>query len=98
MDGSRQPLGLLAGTTACLNGFGSVRKFDLGNNVSLEMVRIQGGEFLMGEDENGLAEYERECRKYAETAKCEGWASVQSPQHRVKVNEFLMGKYEVTQR
>ena len=78
---------------------GKVYKVDLGNNVFLEMVSIPDGEFLMGEDENGVAEYERECgRYYNDKAQCKDRADDQAPQHRVRVKGFLMGRYEVTQQ
>ncbi|MFZ4629868.1 MAG: caspase family protein, partial [Blastocatellia bacterium] len=71
---------------------------DLGNGVKLEMVKIPAGEFLMGENEAGVAEFEKECRRYADKADCKLVAGLQTPQHRVSVNEFLMGRHEVTQR
>ncbi len=53
---------------------------DLGDGVTLEMVAIPGGEFLMGapngEESSGDAE---------------------RPQHQVRVPEFFMGRYAVTQ-
>ncbi len=53
---------------------------NLGNGVSLEMVSIPGGSFMMGspEDEEGRNDYE-------------------SPQHRVNVPAFFLGKHPVTQ-
>ncbi|MFN7623529.1 MAG: formylglycine-generating enzyme family protein, partial [Acidobacteriota bacterium] len=71
---------------------------DLGDGVLLEMVRVPGGDFLMGEDEAGAAEYEKECAKWLDKTKCKEWAGQQMPQHRVRVKEFLLGRYEVTQR
>ncbi|NBO66415.1 MAG: hypothetical protein EBU88_16490, partial [Acidobacteria bacterium] len=72
---------------------------DLGNGVKLEMVKIPEGEFLMGEDEAGAAEYEKECgRHWNKKEDCKKWAGWQTPQHRVSMKGFLMGKYEVTQR
>jgi len=55
---------------------------DLGNGVALEMVAIPEGSFLMG---SGSRKDEPERRKS------------ESPQHRVTVKSFLMGKYPVTQ-
>jgi formylglycine-generating enzyme required for sulfatase activity len=74
---------------------------DLGNGVKLEMVEIPAGEFLMGEDAAGAAEFERECARYIsdkDKAKCKEWANRAMPQRNVRVDGFLMGKYEVTQR
>ncbi|WP_242072348.1 bifunctional serine/threonine-protein kinase/formylglycine-generating enzyme family protein [Microcoleus sp. FACHB-68] len=52
----------------------------LSNNVSLEMVSIKGGRFLMGSPETE-----------------EGRYGYESPQHRVTVQPFFLGKYPVTQ-
>ncbi|AFZ27567.1 hypothetical protein Cylst_5558 [Cylindrospermum stagnale PCC 7417] len=52
----------------------------LGNNVTLDMISIPGGNFLMGSPENE-----------------EGYHVSQSPQHRVTIQPFFMGKYPVTQ-
>jgi formylglycine-generating enzyme required for sulfatase activity len=71
---------------------------DLGNGVKLEMVEIPAGEFLMGEDAAGAADYEKECVRYWNKDDCARWAKYQTPQRRVKLNGFLMGKYEVTQK
>src|SRR5262245_8513805 len=70
---------------------------DLGNGVKLEMVEIPAGEFLMGEDPADAAELKKECERRNDMwcIKFIDWAS---PQHRVSINGFLMGKYEVTQR
>jgi len=54
---------------------------DLGNGIILEMASIPGGSFLMGSPES-------EERRYHE------W---ESPQHRVTIAPFYMGKYSVTQ-
>lgn len=51
---------------------------DLGHGVTLELVYIPGGTFLMGSPERTRNDDEK-------------------PQHKVKVPEFLMGKYPVTQ-
>ena len=53
---------------------------DLGNGVTLEMVSIPGGSFIMGapEDEESSRNSER-------------------PQHKVNIQPFFMGKFQVTQ-
>ncbi|ESA32115.1 sulfatase-modifying factor protein [Leptolyngbya sp. Heron Island J] len=53
---------------------------DLGNGLTLEMVRVPGGTFMMGaaEGEAGASEDEY-------------------PQHEVKLPEFWMGKFTITQ-
>ncbi|WP_309242658.1 SUMF1/EgtB/PvdO family nonheme iron enzyme [Limnofasciculus baicalensis] len=53
---------------------------NLGNGVTLEMVSIPGGTFMMGSPESE-----------------EGHLNYESPQHKVTVPPFFMGKYPVTQ-
>ncbi|BCL37549.1 bifunctional serine/threonine-protein kinase/formylglycine-generating enzyme family protein [Nostoc sp. MS1] len=53
---------------------------DLGNGVTLEMVKIPGGTFTMGSPEGEA-----------------GRGTNESPQHRVTVPGFFIGKYAVTQ-
>jgi formylglycine-generating enzyme required for sulfatase activity/predicted Ser/Thr protein kinase len=57
---------------------------DLGGGVMLEMVSIPGGTFLMGSPDSTSGRYDN---RYGN----------QSPQHRVKLEPFFMGKYAVTQ-
>ncbi len=63
---------------------------DLGNNITLEMVAIPGGTFMMGTDDE---EIERLCKKY-------NWDYFrrEHPQHEVTVQPFFMGKFQVTQK
>ncbi|ODG99405.1 peptidase C14 [Nostoc sp. KVJ20] len=62
---------------------------DLGNGVSLEMVYIPDGTFLMGTEDE---EIERLVQKFS-------WDAFrrEKPQHEVTVQSFFMGKYPVTQ-
>ncbi|MBD2495061.1 formylglycine-generating enzyme family protein [Nostoc sp. FACHB-280] len=53
---------------------------DLGNGISLEMVLIKSGIFIMGSPEDELERYDSE-----------------SPQRRVNIQQFFLGKYPVTQ-
>jgi formylglycine-generating enzyme required for sulfatase activity len=69
---------------------------DLGDGVELEMVEIPAGEFQMGEDEAGAADYQKECERYWSKGICASPVRLR-PQHRVRVSGFLMGRYEVTQ-
>jgi formylglycine-generating enzyme required for sulfatase activity/uncharacterized caspase-like protein len=62
---------------------------DLSNGITLEMVKIPAGSFLMGTEE---AEVIRLCKEY-ET----DWFKCEMPQHRVNLQEFYLGKYSVTQ-
>ena len=57
-------------------------KEDLGNNITLEMVQIPGGSFMMGSPE---------------LEKGRSKDGSESPQHQVNVPGFYMGKYVVTQ-
>ncbi|WP_019505713.1 SUMF1/EgtB/PvdO family nonheme iron enzyme [Pleurocapsa sp. PCC 7319] len=62
---------------------------DLGNGVTLEMVSISGGEFLMGTDDEEIA---RLCKKY----NWEGYKR-ERPRHKANIPSLLMGRYPVTQ-
>ncbi|WP_419548118.1 SUMF1/EgtB/PvdO family nonheme iron enzyme [Microcystis sp.] len=62
---------------------------DLGDGITLEMVAIPGGTFLMGTEDE---EIERLVKKF-------NWDGFRSerPQHRVTVSSFYMGRYPITQ-
>ncbi len=60
------------------------------NGVSLEMVYVPGGTFLMGTEDE---EIERLCKKYE--VEYFRW---EKPQHQVTVPPFFMGKYPITQQ
>ncbi|MBD2519306.1 SUMF1/EgtB/PvdO family nonheme iron enzyme [Nostoc sp. FACHB-973] len=62
---------------------------DLGNGVSLEMVYIPDGTFMMGTEDE---EIERLVEKFNSH-----WFRKEKPQHEVTVQSFFMGKYPVTQ-
>ncbi|WP_019505714.1 SUMF1/EgtB/PvdO family nonheme iron enzyme [Pleurocapsa sp. PCC 7319] len=62
---------------------------DLGKGVTLEMVSIPGGEFLMGTDDEEIA---RLCKIHDIE-----WFHCERPQHKVNIPSFLMGRYPVTQ-
>ena len=64
-------------------------KEDLGKGITLEMVAIPGGTFLMGTENE---EIERLVKKF-------DWEGFrwQRPQHRVTVSSFYMGRYLITQ-
>ncbi len=53
---------------------------DLGNGITLDMVSIPGGEFLMGSPKSELERSDDE-----------------EPQHKVKIQPFFIGKFQVTQ-
>ncbi|CCH93500.1 conserved hypothetical protein [Microcystis aeruginosa PCC 9432] len=62
---------------------------DLGNGITLEMVAIPEGTFLMGTEDE---EIEKLVKKF-------GWEGYrrERPQHRVTVSSFYMGRYPITQ-
>ena len=62
---------------------------NLGNGVTLDMVAISGGEFLMGTEDE---EIERLVKKFNWD-----WFRREKPQHSVTVEPFFMGKFPVTQ-
>ncbi|WP_019499689.1 SUMF1/EgtB/PvdO family nonheme iron enzyme [Pseudanabaena sp. PCC 6802] len=63
---------------------GNAKSFfeDLGNGVSLHMMSIPGGEFLMGAPRAEAGSQEQDSER---------------PQHRVQIDPFWMGKFPVTQ-
>lgn len=62
---------------------------DLGNDITLDLVYIPGGKFLMGTEDE---EIERLWKKYNKN-----YFRREKPQHEVKVQPFFMGKYPITQ-
>ena len=62
---------------------------DLGSSVTLDMIDIPGGKFLMGTEDE---EIERLCKKYDLN-----YFRSEKPQHEVTVQPFFMGKFQVTQ-
>ena len=61
----------------------------LPGNIKLEMVKIPAGSFLMGTEETEVI---RLCKEYKTD-----WYKCEMPQHQVKLQEFYLGKYPVTQ-
>jgi formylglycine-generating enzyme required for sulfatase activity len=62
---------------------------DLGNGVSLEMVLIPAGSFMMGTEDAEIAQL---CQQYNTD-----WFNNEKPRHEVSLKAFYMGKYPVTQ-
>ncbi len=62
---------------------------DLGNGVTLDMVYIPAGSFLMGTEDEEIG---RLCKTYDEE-----WFRAERPQHKVNVPIFFMGHYPITQ-
>lgn len=63
---------------------------DLGNDVTLDMVAVPGGTFMMGTEDEEIERLNKE-HQMPDLFSCE------KPQHRVTVPLFFMGKYPVTQ-
>ena len=84
-------------------------KQDLGKGIALEMIRVPKGEFLMGTAPVDRATVIREMTRYgvskaenpekynAQKDEAEGSISWEVPQHGVRVPEFLLGRFAVTQ-
>ncbi|MEM9274097.1 MAG: SUMF1/EgtB/PvdO family nonheme iron enzyme [Cyanobacteria bacterium P01_F01_bin.143] len=64
-------------------------KEDLGNGVILEMVYIPGGKFLMGTEDEEIERLEKKFNIE--------WVTREKPQHKVTVQPFFMGKFQITQ-
>ena len=62
---------------------------DLGNGVTLEMVKIPGGDFFMGSPADEEKRSDDESPQHR--------SDDESPQHKVTVKRFFMGKFTVTQ-
>ena len=62
----------------------------LSKDVNLEMVKIPGGTFLMGTEEEEVEKLLNEYPRWT-------YINTEMPQHRVKIKPFFMGKYQVTQ-
>jgi formylglycine-generating enzyme required for sulfatase activity/uncharacterized caspase-like protein len=69
------------------------RREDLGNGVTLDLVLIPAGEFMMGQTESEKAELIR----LVGQDKYQKWYANELPQHRVTVAAFWLGKYPITQ-
>ncbi len=69
---------------------------DVGNGVRLEMIEIPAGEFMMGSTDAEVETAWAEAKNSDKETKLR-WIRVETPQHRVSVPAFAMGKYEITQ-
>jgi formylglycine-generating enzyme required for sulfatase activity len=76
---------------------GSELTVDLGQGLTLELVRVPAGKFMMGmpPEERQIA-LENALKYNVEREKAEEWLDWSTPQHEVYLQEFLMGKYAVT--
>ena len=64
------------------------------------MVLIPAGTFMMGSTKDEVDRAIKDCVKELkrDQATCEGWYKVELPQHKVRMDEFYLDKYEVTNR
>ncbi|MCI0339347.1 MAG: SUMF1/EgtB/PvdO family nonheme iron enzyme [Acidobacteria bacterium] len=68
---------------------------NLGDGVTLEMVKIPAGEFQMGSTEDEAKEAFTNAKQYYKDRSWD-WFKAELPRHRVEVSEFFMGRFEVT--
>ncbi len=93
-------------TTAKVDASGAVTKVpgqkaagfaeELGEGVSLDMIEIPTGEFQMGSSDAEIQAAFNESKTFSPNAKLE-WFNGETPQHKVTLPAFFMGKFEVTQ-
>ncbi len=69
---------------------------DLGDNVLLDMIEIPAGAFQMGSSEAEIQAAFNESKTFSPNAKLE-WFNGETPQHKVTLPSFFMGKFEITQ-
>jgi len=78
--------------TQTRRGKAEYRQEDLGSGIVLNLVKIPGGTFMMG---SPPGEEGRDW--YGEFVDALKGVNVEGPQHQVKIQSFLMGKYPITQ-
>ena len=69
---------------------------ELGNGVTLEMVEVPDGTFLMGSYDSEVQTAFAEAKRYSNSVQLD-WYTRETPRHRVTVPTFSMGRFEVTQ-
>ena len=76
---------------------GSELTVDLNQGLTIELVRVPAGKFMMGmpPEERQIA-LENALKYNVERERAEEWLDWSTPQHEVYLQEFLMGKYAVT--
>ena len=68
----------------------------LADDLVLEMVEVPGGSFLMGTNKKDVAKEKKEIARYYKEGA--DWIDCELPQHEVRVPDFYIGKYPITQR
>jgi formylglycine-generating enzyme required for sulfatase activity len=79
------------------NGSGQAQYYTepLGDNVTLEMIKVPAGSFMMGTSDPDAKRITAEYKRYRGSDFKDLWQEI--PQHQVTVPAFYMGKFEVTQ-
>jgi formylglycine-generating enzyme required for sulfatase activity len=73
---------------------------DLGTGVKLEMVKIPAGTFMMGTSESEISDVVANYIKYnygVSEKNASKYVGGETPQHKVTMGEFYIGKYQITQ-
>ncbi len=65
--------------------------------LTLEMVEIPGGIFMMGTADSDVEQARKEYRRYWGKDSAADWVKPETPQHDVTVSPFYIGKFNVTQ-
>lgn len=78
------------------NGQAKYYTENLNGCVTLEMIAIPSGKFMMGSSQSERASFIKDLNRYNRWD-VEDIANQEQPQHQVRIKSFYMGKYEVTQ-
>ncbi len=68
---------------------------ELAPGITLEMVEIPGGIYLMGTSDKDAEDIRKEYQRYGWDPK---WVDREMPQHEVTVSPFYIGKFTITQK
>ncbi len=71
---------------------------ELGDEVTLEMVEIPSGKFMMGTSSEDYEKVRKEYERYWGQESAERWVRREMPQHELTVSPFFIGKFTITQK